>query len=41
MIYKKLSKDFESVLKRFQEVSKISAQKNSEIVKRAKQQQSL
>jgi len=41
MIYKKLSKDFESVLKRFQEVSKLSAQKNLEIVNRAKYQQSL
>jgi len=41
MIYKKLSKDFESVLKRFQEVSKITAQKNLEFVNRAKYQQSL
>ncbi|ORX61197.1 hypothetical protein BCR36DRAFT_579235 [Piromyces finnis] len=41
MIYKKLSKDFESVLKRFQEVSKLSAQKNLEIVNRAKYQQNL
>lgn len=39
MIYKKLSRDFESVLKRFQEVSKLSAQKNLEIVNRAKYQQ--
>jgi len=41
MIYKKLSKDFESVLKRFQEVSKLTAQKNLEIVNRAKYQQTL
>jgi len=41
MIYKKLSKDFESVLKRFQVVSKLTAQKNLEFVNRAKYQQSL
>ncbi|KAG4091273.1 t-SNARE [Neocallimastix lanati (nom. inval.)] len=38
MIYNKLSKDFKSVLKRFQEVSKLNAQKNLEIVNRAKNQ---
>jgi len=41
MIYKKLSKDFESVLKRFQDVSKLTAQKNLEFVNRAKYQQQL
>lgn len=41
MIYKKLSKDFEAVLKRFQVVSKLTAQKNLEFVNRAKYQQSL
>ncbi len=41
MIYKTLSKDFEAVLKRFQVVSKLTAQKNLEFVNRAKYQQSL